>query len=85
MKIAKKLKGKNILVNEKFSYETMELRSKKNQRDECKIGYLHYRTAAVKQRNNQGLIQLCLSRKRSFLNIEHMESYSRRYFRILVV
>ena len=61
LKNAKKLKGKNIFINEDFSHETMELRKelwekvKKKHREEGKIAYLHYRTIVVKQRNNQGL------------------------------
>ena len=61
LKNAKKLKGKNIFINEDFSHETMELRKelwekvKKKRRDEGKIAYLHDRTVALKRRNNQGL------------------------------
>ena len=57
---AKKLKDKNIFVNEDFSHETMDLRKElwgkvKKHRDEGKIAYLHYRTVFVKLKNNQGL------------------------------
>ena len=60
LKNAKKLKGKNIFINEDFSHETMELRKElwekvKKHRDEGKIAYLHYRTVVVKRRNNQAL------------------------------
>ena len=60
LKNAKKLKGKNIFINEDFSHETMELRKElwekvKKHREEGKIAYLHYRTIVVKRRNNQGL------------------------------
>ena len=60
LKNAKKLKGKNIFINADFSHVTMELRKGlwekvKKHRDKCKTAYLHYRTAVVKQRNNQGL------------------------------
>ena len=60
LKNAKKLKGKNIFINEDFSHETMELRKElwekvKKHRDEGKIAYLHYRTVVAKRRNNQGL------------------------------
>ena len=54
LKNAKKLKGKNIFINEDFSHETMELRKelwekvKKKHREEGKIAYLHYRTIVVK-------------------------------------
>ena len=61
MKNAEKLKGNNIFINEDFSHETMELREElwekvKRHRDEGKIAYLHYITAVVKRRNNQGLV-----------------------------
>ena len=77
LKNAKKLKGKNIFVNEDFSHETMELRKElwekvKKHREECNIAYLHYRTIVVKRRNNQGLSYLCLSAQWLFLYIEHM-------------
>ena len=60
LKNAKKLKSKNIFINEDFSHETMELRKElwekvKKHRDEGKIACLHYRTVVVKRRNNQGL------------------------------
>ena len=60
MKNGKKLKGKNIFINEDSSHGTMELRKElwekaKKHREEGKIAYLHYRTIAVKRRNNQGL------------------------------
>ena len=60
LKNAKKLKGKNIFINEDFSHETMELRKElwekvKKHREEGKIAYLHYRTIVVKRRNDQGL------------------------------
>ena len=60
LKNAKKLKGKNIFINEDFSHETMELRKElwekvKKHSDEGKIAYLHYRNVVVKRRNNQGL------------------------------
>ena len=60
LKNAKKLKGKNIFINEDFSHETMELRKElwekvKKHRDEGKIAYLQYRTVVVKRRNNQAL------------------------------
>ena len=60
LKNAKKLKGKNIFINEYFSHDTMELRKElwervKKHREEGKIAYLHYRTIVVKRRNNQGL------------------------------
>ena len=52
LKNAKKLKGKNIFINEDFSHETMELykelREKvKKHRNKGKIAYLHYRTVVV--------------------------------------
>ena len=60
MKNEKKLKGKNIFINEDFSHETMELRKElwekgKKHREEGKAAFLHYRTIVVKQRNIQGL------------------------------
>ena len=60
LKNVKKLKGKNIFINEDFSHETMDLRKElwekvKKHREEGKIAYLHYRTTFVKRRNNQGL------------------------------
>ena len=60
LKNAKKLKGKNIFINEDFSHETMELSQElcekvKERRDEGEIAYFHYRTVVVKRRNNQGL------------------------------
>ena len=72
MKEAKKLKGKNIFLNEYFSHETMELRKElwekvKRHREEGKIAYLDYRTIVIKRRNNQGF----------FLNIEYMQNDSR--------
>ena len=69
LKNVKSLKGKTIFIYEGFSHETMELHKglwekvKKKHREEVKIAYLHYRTAVVKPRNNQGLSRLCLSRK----------------------
>ena len=69
----KKLKGKNIFINEDFSHETMELRKElweKVKKTQGKIAYLYYRTIVVKRRNNQGLSYLCcLSGQRFFLNI----------------
>ena len=60
LKNAKKLKGKNIFINEYFSHDTMELCKElwekvKKHREEGKIACLHYRTIVVKRRNNQGL------------------------------
>ena len=60
MNNAKKLKGKNIVINEDFSHETMELRKElcekvKKHTNEGMVAYLHYRTIVVKQRNNQAL------------------------------
>ena len=60
LKNAKKLKGKNIFINEDFFHETMELRKElwervKKHREEGQIAYLQYRTIVVKRRNNQGL------------------------------
>ena len=60
LKNVKKLKSKKIFIIEDFSHETMELRKEpwekvKKHRDEGKIAYLHYKTAVVKRRNNQGL------------------------------
>ena len=56
----KNLKGKNVFINKDFSHETMELRKElweklKKHREDGKIAYLHYRTAAAKRRNNQRL------------------------------
>ena len=53
LKNAKKLKGKNIFINEDFSHETMELHKElwekvKKHREEGKIAYLRYRTVVVK-------------------------------------
>ena len=51
-----------------FSQKIMELRKdiwekvKKDHRDKAKIAYVHYRTVAVKRRNNQGSSWLSLSK-----------------------
>ena len=60
LKNTKKLKGKNIFINEDFSHETMELRKElwekvKKHREEGKIAYLHYKNVVVKGRSDQGL------------------------------
>ena len=60
LKNTKKLKGKNIFINEDFSNETMELRKElwekvKKHREEGKIAYLHYKNVVVKGRSDQGL------------------------------
>ena len=60
LKNAKKLKGKNIFINEDLPHETMELHKElwekvKKHREEDKIAYIHYRTIVIKRRNNQGL------------------------------
>ena len=56
LKNAKKLKGKNIFINEYFSRGTTELRKELWEKvKKHKIAYLHYRTIAAKRRNNQGL------------------------------
>ena len=51
---AKKLKGRNIFINEDFSHETMELCKElwekvKNHKDEGKTAYFHYGTVIVRR------------------------------------
>ena len=60
LKDAKKVKGKNVFINEDFSHETMELRQElwekvEKHREQGKIACLHDRTIVVKRRNNQSL------------------------------
>ena len=82
LKNAKKLKGKNVFINDDFAHEIMELCTElwekaKKHGDEGKTAYLNYKVVATKRRDNQGLSLFCLSRQRSFLNIEQMQNDSR--------
>ena len=56
---AKKLKGKNIFINEDFCQATLDHRKElwkevKRLREEGKIVYLQYRSIAVKRKDNTG-------------------------------
>ena len=56
---AKKLKGKNIFINEDFYQATLDYRKElwkevKRLREEGKIGYLQYRSIVVNRKDNTG-------------------------------
>ena len=59
LRYAKKLKGKNIFINEDFYQATLDRRPElwkevKCLREEGKIAYLQYKSIVVKRKNNIG-------------------------------